>query len=111
MCKYVVFIGYADSTQAVLSEEGVVLDCIQVYRWLLTKTKAKIYVWGHSLGTALSTHTVARLRDENVVPAGLILEAPFTNMREELLYNFLSKVKYKHEKAIDLTKSAWWYFF
>lgn len=58
----------------------------------MSKTNAPIYVWGHSLGTALSTHTVANLRDKKIVPKGLFLEAPFTRMREEVPNHPIGKV-------------------
>lgn len=85
-------IGYADSSKAKLSEEAVVSDAMQLYKWVTEKTKSPIYIWGHSLGTALSTHTVANLRDKGIIPHGLFLEAPFTRMREEVPYHPIGKV-------------------
>lgn len=76
--------GYGDSTNADLSEEAVVSDLTQFYKWIRNKTSARIFIWGHSLGTAIGTRTVAALREQNIIPTGLILEAPFTTMREEL---------------------------
>ncbi|KAF2896002.1 hypothetical protein ILUMI_10169 [Ignelater luminosus] len=84
--------GYADSTAVKPSEEGIVQDSIQLYKWLREQTDAKIYFWGHSLGSALSTHTAARLRSEDIVPMGLFLEAPFTTLKEEIQAIPLTKV-------------------
>lgn len=61
----------------------------------MQKTDSPIYVWGHSLGTALSTHTVANLKDLGIVPRGLFLEAPFTNMKEEMPNHPIGKVRQK----------------
>lgn len=89
--------GYADSTEAQLSEPAVVNDAVQLYKWLKRKTQSKIYVWGHSLGSALSTHTVARLKDEGLVPSGLVLEAPFTTMKDEIPCHTLGRVNFLSE--------------
>lgn len=85
--------GYGDSTDALLSEAAVVSDSMQLYRYVEGLSKSpKIFVWGHSLGTALSTHTLKELRKQGTVPSGLILEAPFTTMREEIVYHPLGKI-------------------
>lgn len=83
---------YGDSTEAQLSEVAVVNDGIQFYNWLMTKTHSDIYVWGHSLGCGISTHTVARLKDYNIVPKGLVLEAPFSNLQDEVYNHPIAKV-------------------
>lgn len=83
---------YGDSTPAVLSEPAVVNDAVQLYKWVQEHTIADIYVWGHSLGTALSTHTVKMLKKEDIVPMGLVLESPFTTMREEITVHPIGKV-------------------
>lgn len=59
-------------------------DSIQLYKWIRRKTDVNVYVWGHSLGTALATRTVASLKNEGISISALMLEAPFTNMRDEL---------------------------
>ncbi|XP_015834045.1 protein ABHD12B [Tribolium castaneum] len=76
---------YADSTKAELSEDAVVNDCVQLYERLLTRTNASIIFWGHSLGSALATRTLAIIQAKHVrQPIGLVLEAAFTKMSEEL---------------------------
>lgn len=57
-----------------------------MYEWVRDQTNADIYFWGHALGAALATHTVARLHEDEdyVVPMGLFLEAPFTSMRDQI---------------------------
>lgn len=78
--------GYGDSGSGLPpSELGIVSDMSQIFKWIRFQTKNDIYIWGHSLGTALSTHTVRTLNEEyNIVPSGLILESAFTTMREEI---------------------------
>lgn len=87
------FLDYGDSTPAKLSEPAVVSDSVQLYKWLQKQTTANIYVWGHSLGTALSTHTVKMLRREGIVPYGLMLESPFTTMQEEITLHPIGRVR------------------
>lgn len=91
--------GYGDSDKAEMSEESVVADCVQLYRWVRRKTHARIYLWGHSLGAAIATRTAATLaelpahfhhlggKEEDrraALPAGLVLESPFTSLKEEI---------------------------
>ncbi|KRT80701.1 hydrolase, partial [Oryctes borbonicus] len=84
--------GYGDSTDVPPTETGVVSDCLIIYQWVANRTSAKIFIWGHSLGTAISTHAVSILGTQNLRPFGLILESPFTNMREEINEYPLSKL-------------------
>lgn len=85
--------GYGDSSNIEPSEQGIVKDCIYVYKWIMNKTRNDIFVWGHSLGTGLSTHMLAVLNNENIKPTGLILESPFNNMRDEISRHPLAKVR------------------
>ncbi|KAF5296075.1 hypothetical protein FQA39_LY12697 [Lamprigera yunnana] len=73
---------YGDSSNVVVSEMGAVRDSMCVYKWVRNLTSANIFVWGHSLGTAISTHMVSLV--EEMSPKGLILESPFNNMRDEI---------------------------
>jgi len=75
---------YGDSSLGELTEDTIVEDSVALYKWLRTQTDGQIYFWGHSLGSAISTHTAARLSDENITPTGLFLEAPFNSMRDEV---------------------------
>ena len=74
--------GYGDS-DGWPSEQGVVEDTLTVYKWVvdqLTEPDCQIFVWGHSLGTAIATQAVYKVENADYakVPTGLILEAPFT---------------------------------
>lgn len=82
--------GFGDSTGSP-SEEGLVQDSISVFKWLRQRAAdAPIYIWGHSLGSAVATQTANRLCKEGAVFSGLILEAPFNNFIEAAGRNPLS---------------------
>lgn len=86
--------GYGDSGPNVPpSEEGIVSDTAQIYKWIRSKTNNDIYVWGHSLGGAIAVHSVKHLKEKyDIVPTGLILESTFTTIREEIPATQLGKV-------------------
>ncbi|XP_066603801.1 lysophosphatidylserine lipase ABHD12 isoform X2 [Prorops nasuta] len=88
---------YGDSEMADLSEEGVVADSKYIVEWLIKKVNstAPIFVWGHSLGTGVSTHVLALLASEGIQPTGLILESPFNNIADELSEHPLAQI-FKH---------------
>ena len=74
--------GYGDS-DGWPSEQGVVDDTITVYKWVVDQIKqqdCQVFVWGHSLGTAIATQAVYKVQNLECVkpPSGLVLEAPFT---------------------------------
>ncbi|KAF2883472.1 hypothetical protein ILUMI_22714 [Ignelater luminosus] len=84
--------GYGDSTKAELTEQGIVDVSVELYKWLMLQTYPdNIYVWGHSLGGAIAAHTLSRLGNENIIPKGLILEATFTSLRDEVENYSLAK--------------------
>lgn len=83
---------YGDSSSHDLSEEGVVLDVIHTYNLMKTKTKADMYVWGHSLGGGISAHAVKWLKDnQGEIPTGLVIESSFNNLHDEVYEFFLTK--------------------
>ena len=72
--------GYANS-ECYPSERGMMEDAHLVWKWLRTNTRdSKIYIWGHSLGSAAATYLAKELCDCDTEPPGLILDAPLTNM-------------------------------
>ncbi|KAF5301889.1 hypothetical protein FQR65_LT08721 [Abscondita terminalis] len=77
---------YGDSSKGVLSEANVVDDSVELYKWLTLQTNAEVYFWGHSLGSSISAHTIAKLNKEMIAPAGLFLESPFNRLRDEVKY-------------------------
>lgn len=60
--------------------------------WVRNRTTAPIYIWGHSLGSALAAETAAHLSNQNFNLSGLILESAFTSLREELYVHPYGKV-------------------
>lgn len=77
--------GYADSDRVTTTEEGVVRDAITVFEYVANQTPNPIFIWGHSLGTGVATHMLAKLADlKERGPRGVILESPFTNIRDEI---------------------------
>jgi len=74
--------GYGDSTGSP-SEEGLVTDSISVFKWLRQQSgSAPIYLWGHSLGSAVATQTANQLSKEGADFSGLIIEGAFTNLMQ-----------------------------
>lgn len=48
-----VSLGFADSSQVLMSENGATIDAIRVYEYIrLFSGKSTVIVWGHSLGSA-----------------------------------------------------------
>ena len=79
--------GFGDSSAVLLTEDTVVADARAALAWITAKLgeACKVVVWGHSLGTAISTHMVAEADMEtggNSSVRGLVLESPFNNMKE-----------------------------
>lgn len=74
-------------------EDAIVNDSVQVYKWLQAHNFTDIFVWGHSLGSALATRMVSELKKEDIFPVGLILESAFTSMREEIPQHKYGKVR------------------
>nr|XP_061794045.1 lysophosphatidylserine lipase ABHD12-like [Nerophis lumbriciformis] len=75
--------GWADSPGSP-SEGGMTSDALFMYEWVKKRRgRGPLYVWGHSLGTGVATNLVRQLCDRGSPPDALILESPFTNIREE----------------------------
>nr|CAD7411422.1 unnamed protein product [Timema poppensis] len=86
-------VSYGDSTNESPSEQGVVSDSLFVLSWTMERVKgAPLFVWGHSLGTGVSSHSLDILSQKGIHPTGLILEAPFNNMRDEIREHPLARV-------------------
>ncbi|XP_014281241.1 lysophosphatidylserine lipase ABHD12 isoform X2 [Halyomorpha halys] len=84
---------YGDSSPVEPSESGVVSDSKAVYNWVKSHSNgAKIYFWGHSLGTGISSHLLDVLESEGRTISGLVLEAPFNNMCDEVRSYPLAKM-------------------
>uniref|UniRef100_A0A4W6F0U3 Lysophosphatidylserine lipase ABHD12 n=1 Tax=Lates calcarifer TaxID=8187 RepID=A0A4W6F0U3_LATCA len=95
--------GWGDSDGSP-SEGGMTSDALFIYDWLKQRLdKTPLYIWGHSLGTGVATNLVRRLCDRGSPPDSLILESPFTNIREEAKSHPFSMV-YRYLPGFD------WFF-
>uniref|UniRef100_A0A9J7YP29 Lysophosphatidylserine lipase ABHD12 n=1 Tax=Cyprinus carpio carpio TaxID=630221 RepID=A0A9J7YP29_CYPCA len=95
--------GWGDS-EGSPSEKGMTTDALFLYQWIKQRIGQKpLYIWGHSLGTGVATNLVRRLCDRGTPPDSLILESPFTNIREEAKSHPFSMV-YRYLPGFD------WFF-
>ncbi|XP_044008566.1 lysophosphatidylserine lipase ABHD12-like [Aphidius gifuensis] len=99
---------FGDSDCADLSEIGVVEDSQYVLQWIMEKVKnnsTPIFVWGHSLGSGISLHTLAQLTAKNIHISGLFLESPFTNIadvyRGTIFYKLFSFLPWFYWSVIE----------
>ncbi|CAF4749514.1 unnamed protein product, partial [Rotaria sp. Silwood2] len=84
--------GFGDSTGEP-TERGLVRDARFIYDWLhtLTNGQRKIYLWGHSFGSAVACQLASQLSaDENKSLAGIVMEASFINIYQALLIHWFS---------------------
>lgn len=76
---------YGDSSPVECSEEGLVNDALAMYSYIKGVTNSPVYIWGHSLGTGVATHFMARLKADGLpMPQAVVLESPFSNIRDEV---------------------------
>ncbi|XP_063426262.1 lysophosphatidylserine lipase ABHD12-like [Mytilus trossulus] len=74
--------GYGDS-KGHPTEDGVVEDGYFMYKWIKERSKdSSVILWGHSLGTAITTKLARLLCIKNEDPDGVVLESPFNNIRD-----------------------------
>lgn len=101
--------GFADSSDISPTETGCVNDALAMYQYIKNMTNSPVFVYGHSLGsvinllfdrhksprlnflvirvgTGIGLHMVSIVNKCNIDnPKGVILEAPFNNMRDEVV--------------------------
>ncbi len=97
--------GYGRS-EGVVSEQGTYRDALASYDYLPTRTDvdpARIVVFGQSLGAAVAVELALQRKAQ-----GLILEAPFTSIREmaQVAYPWLPIGRWLATKYDTLSKSA-----
>ncbi|KFB53914.1 hypothetical protein ZHAS_00022362 [Anopheles sinensis] len=93
--------GYGDSANLSPTERGVVYDALAVYQYITSITRNPVYLWGHSLGTGVSTHLLSLLTEMSLPgPRALVLESPFNNIKEEICAHPFSKL-YRHLPWFD----------
>ncbi|XP_069773171.1 lysophosphatidylserine lipase ABHD12-like isoform X3 [Narcine bancroftii] len=96
--------GWGDSTGEP-SEAGITIDSLYLYEWSRARSRrSHVYLWGHSLGSGVAANTARMLHEKVGSPAdGIILESPFTTIREEVAHHPFSKY-YKYLPGFE------WFF-
>ncbi|XP_069495056.1 protein ABHD12B isoform X2 [Ambystoma mexicanum] len=84
--------GYGESTGDP-SEEGLTTDAVHLYEWVKErKRKGPVCFWGHSLGSGVATNAAKLLEEKGTPVDAVILEAPFTNIRDAVASNPFAKL-------------------
>ena len=74
--------GFGDS-DCYPNEKNVMEDGLLVWKWIKEMApNARVYLWGHSLGSGVATHLTLTLQSLGTAPYSVLLDAPFTNMIE-----------------------------
>ncbi|KAJ6654020.1 hypothetical protein lerEdw1_007529 [Lerista edwardsae] len=84
--------GFADSTGQP-SEDGLTTDILCVYDWVKARSgNSTILLWGHSLGTGVATNTAKKLEEKGIVVDAIVLEAPYTNIRDAVANIYITQI-------------------
>ncbi|XP_061546744.1 lysophosphatidylserine lipase ABHD12-like [Phycodurus eques] len=76
--------GFGDSSGEP-TEAGLTTDALHVYNWVKKHSGSSLVIlWGHSLGTGVSTNTAVKLAEQGIVLDGVILEGTFNMAKEKL---------------------------
>ena len=77
--------GFGDSAHCSLDESSVVQDAILAFEWLRQKVghEVDIIVFGHSMGAAIASHAVSKMKEADV--KALILMSPFNNFTDQMI--------------------------
>jgi len=81
--------GYADSYGGFsfkASQNTMAMDAEKSFEFLKKHAhpNSKIIVWGHSLGTGITTTLAYNLKESNERPHAYVLESPFSSMEDEV---------------------------
>lgn len=83
--------GYGDSS-GTPSEKGVIHDAMKLFTWVKERSgENPVFIWSHSLGTAIGTAATKRLCKQNLCPNGFVLEAPFNNLGSIVRHHAITK--------------------
>uniref|UniRef100_A0A8C8SH67 Abhydrolase domain containing 12B n=1 Tax=Pelusios castaneus TaxID=367368 RepID=A0A8C8SH67_9SAUR len=85
--------GYGDSS-GYPSETGFTTDALYLYDWVKARSgNSTVLIWGHSLGSGVATNLARKLLEERGTQVDLIvLESPYTNIREAAANIPLTKI-------------------
>lgn len=79
--------GFGDSTGEP-TEDGLTTDALYIYNWVKARSgNSLVVLWGHSLGTGVSTNLAVNLLEKGVVLDGVILEGTFNSVRQKITMN------------------------
>lgn len=78
--------GFGDSPGTTTTVFGMYNDSLLVYKYIRNNSGSNtIIVWGHSMGTAMSTQLVVKTSRTWTTPHGLILEGAFNNLKDAFM--------------------------
>ncbi|XP_074069566.1 protein ABHD12B isoform X3 [Macrotis lagotis] len=87
--------GFGDSTGKP-TEEGLTRDAIYVYDWTKARSgTTPVCLWGHSLGTGVATNAAKTMEERGSPVDAIVLEAPFTNIRDATANYPILKIYHK----------------
>ncbi|XP_025911855.1 protein ABHD12B [Apteryx rowi] len=88
--------GYGDSSGHP-TESGFTTDVLALYDWVKARSgNSSVIFWGHSLGTGIATNAARKLHEDRGVQVdAVVLESPYTNIREAAAYVSIAKL-YRH---------------
>ncbi|XP_043993010.1 lysophosphatidylserine lipase ABHD12-like [Gambusia affinis] len=99
--------GFGDSTGEP-TEPGLTTDAVHVYKWVKARSgDSLVVIWGHSLGTGVSSNTAVKLLEEGIVFDGVILEGAFNTDQQHLPYNMFSWYYWKFPGIMRLFSLLW----
>ena len=82
--------GFGDSSDTSEAETSMVEDARSALGWLRESGRMaatdRLIVWGHSMGTGVATRAVAEEFKDSASVSGLILEAPYNNLTDEVMH-------------------------
>ena len=86
-CHCVTFESDRPPTELGMKEDGYL-----VWKWIRKHApNAKVFVWGHSLGSAAATHLLQDICNEPHPPSGLVLDAPYIKMQDTAVQHSISE--------------------
>ncbi|XP_029350499.1 monoacylglycerol lipase ABHD12-like [Echeneis naucrates] len=84
--------GFGDSSGEP-SEAGLTSDALYLYQWVKERSRGSLVcLWGHSLGSGVATNAAVKLQEKEAPVDALILEAPYTRLRELIADHPLTKM-------------------
>ncbi|XP_047458168.1 monoacylglycerol lipase ABHD12-like [Mugil cephalus] len=76
--------GFGDSSGEP-TEPGLTTDALYLYKWVKARCgNSLVIIWGHSLGTGVTTNFAVKLVEQGVVLDGVILEGAFNSARQKI---------------------------